>query len=564
MSERAPRVLRALVAQRFRRDRTQILAWLAGFAVLAYVGNAAVAGTYGTTAQRTEVLHLIQSTPAILILRGTPQGPAADAFQFFLLFAFLSVLIGLMMTFLAVRHTRAEEELGRAELISATPAARRTPLTATIVEGISLSVAIGVISGLGYFWGGAEVTGSLLAGCALAVMGVVFLGVGLSAAQLMRSSRGANGLAAAVVSAAYLVRGIGDATGTVHVDGVSMTPAWPSWLSPIGWGQAVSPFTPAAQGGERIWPLALGLALAVALGAAAMWLQGRRDLGSSVLPERAGRPTARPGLRGPLSLAWRLQRTAVAGWMVSGGLFGLLIGALGQTMLDLVHAGGNGANELSNTLGNTLNSFAGPQAEGSFIDLFTASMFSLVGLIAAVGTVQAMVRARQDEVLGTGELVLATRVSRGRWFLSFVLLGGATAVLVLGAAVVGALLGLSQSPGYGDRAAIAAGAGLAQLPAVFVLLGVAALVCAVLPRSTIWLSWVILILAVAAGQFGGLLGLPDWVRDISPFSHTPIVASVSTGGPVDWGPAWVMAATAIVVAAIATWSVRRRDLALSG
>ena len=119
-------------------------------------------------------------------------------------------------------------------------------------------------------------------------------------------------------------------------------------------------------------------------------------MGSSVLPERAGRPTARPGLRGPLSLAWRLQRTAVAGWMVSGGLFGLLIGALGQTMLDLVHAGGNGANELSNTLGNTLNSFAGPQAEGSFIDLFTASMFSLVGLIAAVGTVQPRVRPRPD------------------------------------------------------------------------------------------------------------------------------------------------------------------------
>ena len=87
-----PRTLMTLVAQRFRRDRVQIAAWIAGFALLAYVGNAAVESTYGTEAQRVEVLKLVQSTPAVLMLRGTPQGPAADAFQFFLLFAFLGVL----------------------------------------------------------------------------------------------------------------------------------------------------------------------------------------------------------------------------------------------------------------------------------------------------------------------------------------------------------------------------------------------------------------------------------------------------------------------------------------
>ncbi|MBC9935228.1 MULTISPECIES: ABC transporter permease [unclassified Leucobacter] len=563
MTERAPRVLRTLVAQRFRRDRTQALAWLAGFALLAYVGNAAVAGTFGTAAQRTEVLHLIQTTPAILILRGTPQGPAADAFQFFLLFAFLAVLIGLMMTFLAVRHTRADEEFGRTELISATPAARYAPLVATLVEGVSLSLAIGAVSALGYFWGGAGATGSVLAGCALAVVGLVFLGVGLGASQLMRTSRGANGLAAAVVTLAYVLRGIGDANGTVQADGVSMTPAWPSWLSPIGWGQAVNPFTPAAAGGERVWPLGLGLLLAVALGAVALALQGRRDLGSSLLPERAGRPAARSSLRGPLSLGWRLQRTATLGWVIAGGLFGLLVGALGQTLLELVRVGSGPADEFSNTLSSTLRSFAGPQAQGSFIDLFTSSMFSLIGLLAAVAAVQAMVRARQDESSGTGELVLATPVTRVRWFLSFLVLGGVTAVLVLGAAVLGALLGLSQSPGFGDRAAIAAVASLAQLPAVLVLLAAAALVFAVRPRATIWLSWVLLILAIAIGQFGGLLGLPDWVRSVSPFSHTPIVVAVSPSGPVDWGPAWAMAATAVAAAVVAAWLVRRRDLALS-
>ncbi|SDR77483.1 ABC transporter permease [Microterricola viridarii] len=557
---RPPHTLLPLVTQRFRRDRVQLLAWVAGFALLAYVGNAAVVGTYGTEAQRVEVLKLIQSTPAVLMLRGTPQGPAADAFQFFLLFAFLGVLIGLMQTFLAVRHSRAEEESGRAELVGATPAGRSTPSVATVIEGVALSLVIGLVSAVGYLAGGAGAYGSWLAGAALAVTGIAFLGVGLFCAQLMRTSRGANGLAAAVVTVSYVLRGLGDATGTVHADGVSMTASWPSWLSPIGWGQAVAPFSAGAPDGQRAWPLALGVLLGGGLVAVSLWMQAHRDVDSSVIPERPGRLHAPAGLAGPIGLAWRLQRNAVVGWMVAGALFGLLIGALGQTMVDLVQAGNGAADEVSSTLGNTLKSFAGPGAAGSFIDLFTAAMFSLVGIIAAVGAVQAMVRARQDEAAGTAEMVLATRITRLRWFASYLVLGALTAVLVLAVAVLGAIVGLTRSAGVGDRAAVAAQAGLAQLPAVLVLLAVVALVFAALPRATIWLGWVVPILAIGIGQFGGLLGLPDAVRDASPFSHTPVVGA----GPVDWSAAWVMLLIAVALSALAAVLVRRRDVALGG
>ena len=213
---------------------------------------------------------------------------------------------------------------------------------------------------------------------------------------------------------------------------------------------------------------------------------------------------------------------------------------------------------LSSTIGTTLSTLAGPGAEGSFIDLFTAAMFSLVGIIAAVGTVQSMVRARQDEASGTAEIVLAAPITRLRWFASYLVIGVVTAVLVLGVAVLGAVIGLLTAANPGDRAVTVAEAGLAQLPAVLVLLAVVALVFAVLPRATIWLGWVVLLLAIGIGQFGGLLGLPDAVRNASPFSHTPIV----TAADVDWSGAWVMLAIAIVVSALAAMLVRRRDLAL--
>ena len=113
----------------------------------------------------------------------------------------------------------------------------------------------------------------------------------------MSTSRGANGLAAALVGAAYLVRGIGDATGTVDAgDGLTMTAGWLSWLSPIGWGQRTSPFS-----APTIWPALLGLAVGAIAAAGALALRSRRDIDASIIPQRPGRAHARATLAGPIS-----------------------------------------------------------------------------------------------------------------------------------------------------------------------------------------------------------------------------------------------------------------------
>lgn len=545
--------LPTLLWLRFRRDRWQILVWLALFTLLEVVGHAAVTETYGDASERASVIKLVILTPAILMLRGTPQGTQPDAFQYFLLFGFLGLMIGLMNTFLAVRHTRADEESGRAELIGSTPAGRIAPLLATALEGVILSVAVGVLVGGVALLYGAEPVGALLYGSAMAAVGIAYLGVGLACAQLMRTSRGANGLAATIVLLGYAFRAMGDATGTVQPDGLSMEPGWWSWLSPIGWGQAVAPYTH-----QLAWPLLLCLGVGVVLFAASAWLQSSRDLDSSIIPERAGRLHAPRSLSGQVGLVWRLLRNPVIGWVVGGALFGLFIGAIGQTVTDLVNQP-EGA-EISQTIGGVLSSFAGPDAEGTFIDLFTTGIFGLVGAIAAVAGVQAIMRARQDEAGGTAEIVLAAPVSRFRWFPAYLLIGAVSVVGVLGFGVLGAMVGLIGSPDASERMATVAEAGLAQLPASLVIIAVAALAFALVPRLSIALGWAVVLLAIVLGQLGGLFGFPEWLRDISPFSHTPIV----TAAEVDWAAAWIMLGIAAVVAAGSTMLFRRRDLALGG
>ena len=114
-------VLMVLWGQRLRRDRWQLVIWVLGIGALATFSAAAIHQTYGDQANRAEILQIATATPAILMLRGLPRGADQGAFTFFQIYAFLALLAGMMSTFLAVRHSRAEEETGSAKPGSATP-----------------------------------------------------------------------------------------------------------------------------------------------------------------------------------------------------------------------------------------------------------------------------------------------------------------------------------------------------------------------------------------------------------------------------------------------------------
>jgi len=536
--------LGALLGQRLRRDRLQVPMWIAATALLAWAGHAGVTQSYATEADRREVLGAALANPVILMFRGLPSGAGEGAFVAFEILPWLAILSALMSTFLAVRHTRADEEAGRAELVSATPAGRTTPVAATIVHGALADSALGLLSALALLSTGLDARGCWLTGAAAAATGVVFLGVALIGAQLVRTSRSANAIAVWALVACFLLRGIGNAGGTPADDLTHTTSAWPAWASPFGWAEQTRPFD-----ADTWWPVLLALLAGLALTASAVALQSVRDAGASFLPGRPGRAHARRALGSSHALVWRLASGSIAGWAAGGALTGILSATLGR-VVDQVAGQNPAVVDVITKIART----------GALDEAVISVFFTVLGVVAACCAAQTIIRARQEELHGTAEPVLAAAVGRVRWLADHLVVATSAVLIVVAAAVLAAGIGVASGDGSPDlyRTVLVEGAGQAVAASVFTV--VAALVFVVAPRATIGLVWALLLVATMLGLFGPLFGMPEWTANLSPFGLTPVVSQ----GDVDARGVWWLLVAVVAGAAASVALMRRRQVPSSG
>ncbi|RGE20008.1 polyketide antibiotic transporter [Leucobacter sp. wl10] len=530
----------ALLRLRLRRDRLQLPLWILGAVALAMAAVNGVDQTYGTESDRVEILAAVVANPVIMLFRGLPSGADRGAFTMFLILPFLAMMAAFMSSFLAVRHTRAEEEAGRAELVGAAPVGRIAPLAATIAHGALANLVLSALVAAVFLAAGLDATGCLVAAAATGAVGLAFLSVGLTAGQLMRTSRGANALAVWCIVIAFALSGVGNALGAPSDDLRSVESAWPAWLSPFGWAENARPFA-----ADDPRPILLGLGLAALLSVAASLLRSVRDVGGGLIGERPGREAAPAALSSPLGLAWRLSRGSLIGWCAGGVLTGLLATSL-ASVIDAIGAEVPAVEQLTAALSD-----GGELAQGMVVIFFI-----VVGVLASCAAVQTVCRARQEEVRGTAELVLAAPVDRVRWLAATLAIALAAILLVTAAGVLGSVIGAVAG---GDewslaRDALVSGGGQAVAAAVF--LALTALVFVVLPRATIPLGWTLVLLGLLLGLFGALFGLPDWIVRLSPVADVPTVS----GGGIDVRGLWWLLLVAAAGSAASLALMRRREL----
>lgn len=524
-----------------RRDRVQLPVWLVGLALVVWASAASVAGLYDTQQARLNYATVTAGSAVARAFNGLTSGPDLGAIAVVESYVITAILAALMSIFAVVRHTRQNEETGRAELLASGVVGRHASLAAAVVLTTLANLGLAGLVALVLIATGLGPAGSVLAGAAVASAGLCFTGVAAMTSQVAESTRAAIGLGSTVLGVAFLLRAAGDALGTVSADGMSVVSRWPSWLSPLGWGQQTRPFADNAW-----WLLGLPVAFLAAAGAAALFLNARRDFGAGLVPVRPGPATAHPRLLSPLGLAWRLQRGVLLGWVVGVIVLALTLGAVGDAVNDLA-----GQNE---AMVEALRQLGGG---GGLVDTYFGSMLSLFAIAIAAYTVQALLRLRAEEVGGQLEPVLATAASRSRWLASHAAWAalGSALLLVLGGATTGLGYGWVAGDPAGEAVRLA-GAALVWLPATLALGGFVVAAFGLLPRWSGGLAWAALTACLLMGQIGALLELPQAVLNVSPFTHVPAVPAADLAAI----PLVVMVLAAVALAGAGLLLFHRRDL----
>jgi ABC-2 type transport system permease protein len=521
-----------LVRSGLRRDRRRLAVWVLALGSLTVYAAVALGSVYPTAADRQARAAVI-GTPAGTLLSGP--GFGTDDYTLGAMIANelgLSVMVAaaIMSVLLVVRHTRAEEEDGRADLLRSGAVGRRAPLAAALILMAGADAAVAAVVAAGLVGSGLAAVDALALAVGIGLTGAVFGAVAGVTAQLTEQARAATGSALAVLGAAVLVRGVGD---VLRPGGSPL-----SWLSPIAWAQQTRAFV------DLRWtPLLLSGALLGVLVAGAQRLAGRRDVGAGLLPPRRGPAGASALLSGPAGLLTRLQRGTLIGWAVAMLLLGLTFGSLTDSVTGMLAGNPRLAGDFASDAG------------ASLADSFAAATTLYYGLCVAAFAVGSVLRLRGEEVSGRLELLLTAGLDRRRLLAAGLAVTAAAAALLLTAAGLGS--GIAAAAVGGDPGTVGRqlGAALVQLPAVLIVGSVTALLVGSVPRLSA-LAWVGLAWVVLLGLFGPLLGLPGWATDLSPFGWSPAV-------PAEHLTVFPLAAMTLLAAALAGLAgtgFRRRDV----
>lgn len=516
-----------------RRDRIRLSLWLLGIGALSFYFANAVQIIAEDEQELAQITTLF-TDPVGRLMTGPAYGmdePTHARFYAAGYVLFIYIMVALMSMFTVVRHTRLEEQTGRAELVRANVQGRHAPLTSALLLVLCANVVAGLLIVSGGLSAGYAAAGSLLVGTSATLVGMFFAGAAALTVQLSEAPRGASAMAGGLLGLAYLIRMGGD---LAEQGGSAL-----SWFSPLGWAQQTAPYVH-----DRWWPLLYLMVFTVGFVLLGYWLSTKRDVGASLMPTRLGRSRARPGLGTPLGIAYRVLRGGLRGWAIALVLAALMFGGYAESMLDAA---------------DTLpEEFAVMFSGDDMVLGYSAYMALFMAIFVAAAGVSGITQLRGEENRGRAEIILSAPVSRVVW------LGAHLTVLLLGLTVMLVLVGLGSAVG---TVTVLGGDGvdffwdlilasLHQAPAVLAVMGLVTALFGWVPRIAGIFGWLMLGYAVLITNFGAMLELPELMHEANIFGH---LAEYPVQ-PVDWSAVAVLVGIGVVGLAVGFAGWHRREV----
>lgn len=408
---------------------------------------------------------------------------------------FTIIAVAVMNILFVGRATRADEEDGQMELVRALSVGRLSYLTASFLMAMILNILlVALISGglAILHLSGMNIEGTLLYGSVIGSSGLLFAGITALFAQLSGTSRGATGLSFGILIVFYLLRAIGD-TGTDSL----------SFISPLGWGVRGDIFVD-----NNWWPVILSLFAVILLLVITFYLNSIRDMGTGFLPERKGRATAGSLLQTPIGLSWRLNRTNIISWsacvFVLSASFGSVLGDLEAYFANM----------------DMIQAFLQADSEATMTDQFISLLIRMMSLVSAVPAIMIIMKLKTEESKNHIELLYSLAISRTRLLINYITLAIVTSIfmqtfIVFGLWSIGSTV-MEEDLTFGTIAQAA----YVYLPAIWLFVSLATLLLGIGQKMTN-LIWFYFVYCFFILYLGGLLDLPNWLRNLSIFKIVP-------------------------------------------
>ena len=397
-----------------------------------FVTAAPYGAEFTTPEARAQLVGQMTALPAVM--RGLLGEPIAiDQLGGFISWRvgnFLPVLLGLWPVLALSGTLVGEAAKGSLDLVVSTPISRRSialqklagHMTGIVVAMLLMTVAVYLAGRTFAVLPGDEIALADAAGFAL-LTGMLMLACGsvaFAVAPLLGRTR-AVALGLAVLFGGYLLASYGTLSDAIDA------------LAPLSWFSWTAGHRPLA--GVTDWPSValLGLVTVVLLVVGVVAFE-RRDIGRTAALTWLRLPGLPAGTRGPFTRQLSDRAAVAIAWGTGIGLYAALIAASAEGFAAAI-------GELPQ-MANLIRQLYPDIDIGQPSGLLQLAFYGFAALMLGLAAATAVAGWASDEGEGRLETVLATPVSRARWFLSSaigVLLAVAMATVVLGVIVVGAV-----------------------------------------------------------------------------------------------------------------------------
>ena len=517
-----------LLALMLRRDRWWLPVWVVS-AVVFCVFLVPLMPQLAGTPEKLTALAQMAGDPATVAMCGVLYGTSVGALYSQMMMVWSGMLVAVMSILVVARHTAAEEESGRTEVVRSLPTGRlATPLAAGVLVA-AMNIAVAVLTGLGMAWFRVDsmtLGGCLVYGAAIGACGLLFGALALLVAQWQCSSRLVTGISLTVMSVAYVVRAYGDLSSEVA-----------SKISPLGLMQRTYPFER-----DQTWPVWVLLGVSACLAVLAFWRALGRDISASPLVrQRLGRSSKLRG--GQFGLIWHLTRGPVIAWVVTVLLLSAGYGSVMNQMESFV---------MSNPLYQQL---MGASGTADIMGPVVVMLLLITSMMAVIPVLTTVFQLGAEEQAGRLDLVLGRAVPRQGLFAWFAAMA---AIVVLAMQVASAI-------GFWGATHLVMDAPLPvrwifgcaiNYGAALVAFGGLGLLLAGYAKRLAWIAWAYLVASFLVVYLGGMVNLPAWAAKLSPFGLLPRWP----GQPFNWWAWGGLVAGGVVLGVVGARGFRSRDI----